>query len=136
MGVNVGPLHPLTNVCSWSSITTVNAPCAMLLGKHNKPIICHLFHYCINLSLPSVSTFYTGRQLSWTGHVARMKGERLPRKFISSWCNNRRTTGSPNYTYGRCLHKALIRAGISRKNRHRLALDKTLGRSKINSLLC
>ena len=84
------------------------------------------------LGIPQISSSRTKHQLRWAGHVARMKWHRLPRKLLSSWCNNKRPSGSPQMTYGRSLHRATTQAGITRW--HRRAQDKIAWKRLINNI--
>ena len=47
-----------------------------------------------------VETYVHRRQLRWIGHVSRMPWDRLPRKFLSSWCYQARPIGRPVYRWG------------------------------------
>ena len=84
------------------------------------------------LGIPQISSSRTKHQLRWAGHVARMKWHRLPRKLLSSWCNNKRPSGSPQMTYGRSLYRATTQAGITRW--HRRAQDKIAWKRLINNI--
>eukprot|EP00957_Ditylum_brightwellii_P182850 13928229-Ditylum_brightwellii.AAC.1 len=45
------------------------------------------------------------RQVRWLGNIARMRENRLPRKFIAAWHTNPRPTGRPQQTMRHtCLH--------------------------------
>ena len=52
---------------------------------------------------------YEVRVLRWTGHMARMKKDRLPLMLLTSWCPNGRPKGSPRMTFGRTIKKAMKR---------------------------
>jgi len=67
------------------------------------------------LDLNPLDTYVTTRQLRWAGHVTRMGMDRLPRKLLSSWVNNKRPIGAPELTYGRSLFKTLLirKAGMN-----------------------
>ena len=74
----------------------------------------HVFLYRIStksllekLSLQPIEHYIFNRQLSWLGHSARMSFDRLPRKLLSSWVHHKRPIGSPEFTYGRGIKKAL-----------------------------
>ena len=62
--------------------------------------------------LSSIDCYITRRQLRWAGHVARMDFRRLPQKMFSCWVQSKRPRGSPQFTYGRGLAKALKKASI------------------------
>jgi len=66
------------------------------------------------LDIKCVDTYIVKRQLRWAGHVVRMGMDRLPRKMISSWVNEKRPRGSPEMTYGRSLFKALKKANVEK----------------------
>ena len=66
------------------------------------------------LRLSPIDTYLVQRQLSWLGHVARMPMDRLPRRMLSSWVVNKRPRGSPQFTYGRGIYKALKKVDIPR----------------------
>ena len=77
------------------------------------------------ISLESIDSIVSQRQLRWTGHVARMPMSRLPRKIPSSWTCSKRPKGAPQMTYGRSLNKALKKADIPNNFWHRLAQDRS-----------
>ena len=60
-----------------------------------------------SLNLQPIEHYVFNRQLSWFGHTARMPFHRLPRKLLSCWVNHKRPRGSPEFTYGRGIKKAL-----------------------------
>ena len=67
------------------------------------------------LQLPKlrhIETHVIRRQLQWAGHIARMGPERLPRKFLTSWCYNARPRARPDFTFGEGLKVALQYAGV------------------------
>jgi len=76
------------------------------------------------LDIKCVDTYIVKRQLRWAGHVVRMGMDRLPRKMISSWVNEKRPRGSPEMTYGRSLFKALKKANVEKDDWFVLANDR------------
>ena len=64
------------------------------------------------LSLESIDTYVTKKQLQWAGHVLRMPWERLPRKMLTCWVQSKRPRGCPKFTIGRSIMKCLKKAGI------------------------
>ena len=64
------------------------------------------------LKLRHIETYVIRRQLQWAGHIARMGPERLPRKFLTSWCYNARPQARPDFTFGEGLEEALRYAGV------------------------
>ena len=61
----------------------------------------------MQLHIKSIEFYVFNRQLSWLGHIGRMSFDRLPRKLLSCWVFNKRLRGSPEFTYGRGVYKAL-----------------------------
>ena len=59
---------------------------------------------------------------------------RMPRKLLSSWVNNRRPKGSPEFTYGRGMFKALKAVEIGRFDWSGLALDRHSWKNVIDGL--
>ena len=91
---------------------------------------CYVHHISTDqlldrMSLRSIDTYVTRRQLRWAGHVARMDFTRLPRRMLSSWVPSKRPIGAPEYTYGRGLYKSLKKAGVDKNNWHDMAIDKS-----------
>ena len=85
------------------------------------------------LGLDAIDFYVHGRQLGWTGHVARMDFERLPRRMRSCWVPQKRPLGAPRMTYGRTVGKALGVFGIDRKRWPELAADRARWRSTLQS---
>ena len=56
------------------------------------------------------------RQLRWIGHVSRMKWDRLPRKFLTAWCNHERPLGRPVYRWSEGAEKAIQSVGLTLEN--------------------
>ena len=83
--------------------------------------------------LQPIDSYISKRQLRWAGHVARMPNDRLPRKMLSCWVNNKRPRGAPQMTYGRSLKKSLKKAKIPSTNWHELAQDRAKWRELINA---
>ena len=81
-----------------------------------------------------IDSYISKRQLRWAGHVARMPIDRLPRKMLSCWVNNKRPRGAPQMTYGRSLKKSLKKAKIPSTNWHELAQDRAKWRDLINAV--
>ena len=81
-------------------------------------------HVLQRLGLRSVRTYVTRRQLQWAGHVARMEDDRLPRRFLTSWCGRVRPVRRPELTYGAGLTAALVYAGVMVKDWMDLAQDR------------
>ena len=86
------------------------------------------------LKLKSLDSYVVIRQLRWAGHVVRMGMNRLPRKMISSWINEKRPRGSPEMTYGRSMFKALKKANVDNNEWFVLAHDRDLWRSVCNNV--
>jgi len=84
-------------------------------------------------STVTIDCYVTKRQLAWAGHLARMDFDRLPRKLLSSWVISNRPRGSPEFTYGRGLKKALCKADISWHVWHELAQDRTKWKSLLSN---
>lgn len=86
------------------------------------------------VGLLPMDVYATRRNLRWAGHVARMSFERLPRKMLSSWVNEKRPVGAPEFTYGRGLYKGLKKAQIDKNDWHILALDRDSWSGAIKSM--
>ena len=86
------------------------------------------------LSLNKIDEYITLRQLSWLGHVARMSFDRLPRKLLSSWVNHRRPKGSPEFTYGRGIYKALRKVNVGVNKWFDMALDRNVWNDVLNDI--
>ena len=78
----------------------------------------------LRLGISCIDVYVMKRQLRWVGHVVRMGMERLPRKMLTSWVNEKRPLGSPEMTYGRSLMKALKRAKLDKDTWYELAKDR------------
>ena len=98
---------------------------------HVNDLSCTLHEYRIStndllerLSLKRIDQYVCQRQSSWLGHVARMPFARLPRKLLSSWVNNRRPKGSPEFTFGRGVYKALKVVDVNKFDWFGLAIDR------------
>lgn len=82
----------------------------------------------------SFSYYYNTRLLRWAGHIARMDMDRLPRKLLTGWVDNKRAQGHPFQTWGHTLKKALVIAGIPTEFETwalTLAKDKNWWRNKL-----
>ena len=86
------------------------------------------------LNMKSIDKYILKRQLRWAGHVARMKGDRLPRKMMSSWVRSKRPRGAPQFTYGRGLIKSLKKANVNTKLWHSLAQNRDSWRDMIRNI--
>jgi hypothetical protein len=75
------------------------------------------------MKLRSIETYVCRRQLQWAGHIARMGPDRLPRQFLTSWCDKPRTA-RPFVTYGATLTAALEFAGVDVGGWMELAQDR------------
>ena len=64
------------------------------------------------LKLETMEHYVSLRKQRWAGHLARMPMTRIPRQLLTSWVNQPRPHGRPQYTYGHALNKTLKRAGI------------------------
>jgi hypothetical protein len=64
------------------------------------------------LGIRTMEYYLTARTLRWAGHVARMDMDRLPRKLLTGWVDNKRPVGRPKLTYGHSLKKALKSRGL------------------------
>ena len=87
------------------------------------------------LSLSSIDTYITRRQLRWAGHVSRMDHRRLPRKMLSAWVRSKRPRGCPRFTYGRSLKKSLKKARIDIETWPIIAQNREQWRNIINTLV-
>ena len=65
----------------------------------------------VRTGLNSIDVYITRRQLRWLGHVSRMPSDRLPRKMLTCWVNERHPLGAPEFTYGRGIYKNLKKVG-------------------------
>ena len=83
------------------------------------------------VNLSAMDDYISRRQLRWLGHVARMKKERYPRKFLTSWVRHRRPRGAPQFTYGRGVTKAMKKVDITKDEWYTLAQDRVAWRSRI-----
>ena len=88
----------------------------------------------IRLGISCIDVYVVRRQLRWAGHVARMEMDRLPRKMLSSWVNEKRPRGSPEMTYGRSLMKALKRANVDTNDWYEMAKDRNVWKNVIDSV--
>jgi hypothetical protein len=59
------------------------------------------------LGVGSFDSYYYRRLLRWTGHVARMPMDRMPRKLLTGLVEHARPVCCPQVTWGRTLSKAL-----------------------------
>ena len=66
--------------------------------------------------LKGIEVYVYRRQLRWIGHVSRMKWDRLPRKFLTAWCNHERPLGRPVYRWSEGAEKAIQSAGLTLEN--------------------
>ena len=83
------------------------------------------------VNLSAMDDYISRKQLRWLGHVARMKKERYPRKFLTSWVRHRRPRGAPQFTYGRGVTKAMKKVDITKDEWYTLAQDRVAWRSRI-----
>ena len=56
--------------------------------------------YLERAGINCIETYVHRRQLRWIGHVSRMPWDRLPGRFLSSWCYQARPVGRPVYRWG------------------------------------
>jgi hypothetical protein len=77
------------------------------------------------LKLRNIETYVYRRQLQWAGHIARMGPERLPRKFLTSWCYKARPLGRPGFTFGEGLGEALRYARVAESSWMAAAQNRT-----------
>ena len=61
-----------------------------------------------------------------------MSFDRLPRKLLSCWVFNKRLRGSPEFTYGRGVYKALKWFDIEKESWFDLINDRGEWRNLIN----
>ena len=66
--------------------------------------------------LKGIEVYVYRRQLRWIGHVSRMKWDRLPRKFLTAWCNHERPLGRPVYRWSEGAEKAIQSVGLTLEN--------------------
>ena len=84
------------------------------------------------LSIETIDTYITRRQLRWGGHVRRMDYDRrLPRRMLSSWVSHPRPRGAPKMTFGRSFCKALKQFHIDQETRPELAADRSAWRETL-----
>ena len=56
--------------------------------------------------------YLASRTLLWSGHVARMPKDRLPKRLVLSWIREPRVAGGQEMTYGRSLQRHLYHFGL------------------------
>ena len=61
-----------------------------------------------------------------------MPFDRTPRKMLTCWVRNKRPVGSPTFTYGRSVKKAMKKVGIDVNAWPNIVLDRDLWRCAIN----
>ena len=82
----------------------------------------------------SIFALISRNQLRWSGHVARMPDNRLPKQiFYGELCLGRRTQGRPRKRYKDMLGDTLDNCGIPRKSWDSLAQDRSSWRSQVRS---
>ncbi len=64
------------------------------------------------LGVGSFETYCNHRLLRWTGHVARVFMDRVPRKLLTGLVEHARRVGCPQMHMGRTLNKALKSYGL------------------------
>jgi len=101
------------------------------LAWQNRLSMSDLF---VKLSLNSIDTYVTKKQLQWAGHVMRMPWERLPRKMLTCWVRSKRPRGCPKFTYGRSIRKLLKKSGIDTSEWYVIASDRPRWRGMINNI--
>ena len=113
---------------TYSHLRMFHHTCIRAMCRVNRS---HVFTFRIStndllerLSLKRIDQYVCQRQLSWLGHVARMPFTRLPRKLLSSWVNHRRPKGSPEFTFGRGVYKALKMVDVNKFDWFGLAIDR------------
>ena len=85
-------------------------------------------------STVSIFALISRNQLRWSGHVARMPDNRLPKQiFYGELCLGRRTQGRPRKRYKDMLGDTLDNCGIPRKSWDSLAQDRSSWRSQVRS---
>ena len=89
---------------------------------------------CDKLSLKSIDTYITEKQLQWIGHVVRMPWDRLPTKMFTCWVRSKRPRGCRKFTYGRSIKKLLRKADIDESDWYVIASDRLRWRSLINNI--
>ena len=85
--------------------------------------------------LLSIDVYVTRRQLRWLGHVTRMPTDRLPRKMLTCWVNERRPRGAPEFTYGRGIYKSLKKVGLAKCEWYGKALNRVEWKNVIDSYI-
>ena len=122
----------------YNRLRTFHARCVRAMcrvtRKHTREHRISTFALLKRIGLRTADAYVTRRQLRWAGHVARMDFSRLPRKLLSSWVRAKRPHGSPQFTYGRGLRKALRKAQIDMDAWAGLAQDRSSWRDKINTI--
>ena len=65
-----------------------------------------------------------------------MNFDRLPRKLLSSWVRCNCPRGTPEFTYGRGLKKALNKANILVNDWFNLAQDRNVWKTMVTGIAC
>ena len=86
----------------------------------------------MQLNIKSIEFYVFNRQLSWLGYIGRMSFDRLPRKLLFCLVFNKRLRGSPEFTYGRGVYKALKWFDIKKESWFDLINDRGEWRNLIN----
>ena len=85
-----------------------------------------------------MDSYCNGKLLRWTGHVARMSMDRVPRRLLTGWVSNNKQRGAPQMTFGRTLDKALRASSItttfSGARGQQLAQDREKWRERLRAL--
>jgi hypothetical protein len=66
------------------------------------------------LEICSIEDYYTSRLLRWTGHVARMGNQRIPRRLLTGWVRHPRVAHGQLMNIGRTINKALVKFNITK----------------------
>jgi len=86
------------------------------------------------VNLRPIDVYIMKRQLRWVGYVSRMSFDRLPRKMLSCWGENRRPVGAPKFTYGRGLYKCLRKAEIEKSSWFDVAADRKMWKCVVDTI--
>ena len=82
----------------------------------------------------SIYALITRARLRWSGHVARMPDDRLPKRILyGELCSGRRSQGGQKKRYKDLLGETLDNCGIPRKEWDTLAQDRPSWRSLVRS---
>ena len=85
------------------------------------------------MGIQVIDYYVARRQLMWLGHVSRMSADRIPRRMLSCWINNKRPKGRPEMTYGSTMKKQMAKFGIEFTSWPTLARDEQMWSDALTS---